>query len=47
MSRGLDLKESRRLIVEAAFNPVLDKIASEELRDEIDSYIKGRLGKNE
>ena len=47
MSRGLDLKESRRLIVEAAFNPVLDKIFSEELRDEIDSYIKGRLGKNE
>lgn len=47
MSRGLDLKESRRLIVEAAFNPVLDKIASEELRDEIDSYINGRLGKNE
>ncbi|MDD3115602.1 MAG: SufD family Fe-S cluster assembly protein [Anaerovibrio sp.] len=43
MSRGLDLTEARRLVVEAAFNPVLDRIEAEELRQELQTYIKERL----
>ena len=45
MSRGLDLAEAQRLVVEASFNPVLDRIADTELRAEIDAYLQGRLGK--
>ncbi len=43
MSRGLDMAEARRLVVEAAFNPVLDRIGDEELYRELDDYIKERL----
>ena len=43
MSRGLDMAEARRLVVEAAFNPVLDRIGDEELYGELDDYIKERL----
>ncbi len=43
MSRGLDLAEARRLVVEASFRPVLDRIPDAELRSEIDVWIKGRL----
>ena len=43
MSRGLDMAEARRLVVEAAFNPVLDRIDDEELYRELDDYIKERL----
>ena len=43
MSRGLDLAEARRLVVEAAFNPVLERVPDQALREEIDEYIKGRL----
>ena len=43
MSRGLDIAEARRLVVEAAFNPVLDRIGDEELYRELDDYIKERL----
>ena len=43
MSRGLDMAEARRLVVEAAFNPVLDRIGDEELYQELDDYIKERL----
>lgn len=43
MSRGLDMTEARRLVVEAAFNPVLDRIGDEELYRELDDYIKERL----
>ena len=43
MSRGLDLAEAQRLVVEASFNPVLDRIHDEALRTEIDTYLKGRL----
>lgn len=43
MSRGLSLAEARRLVVEAAFNPVLDRLDDAGLRQEIGMYIKERL----
>lgn len=43
MSRGLDLAEAQRLVVEASFNPVLERIPEEALRSEVDEYIKGRI----
>lgn len=43
MSRGLDLADAQRLVVEASFQPVLDRIPDAGLRDEIDAYLKGRL----
>ena len=43
MSRGLDLAEAQRLVVEASFNPVLDRIPDEELKAEIDTYLQRRL----
>ncbi|MBD3879417.1 MAG: SufD family Fe-S cluster assembly protein [Quinella sp. 1Q5] len=44
MSRGLDLSESQRLIVEAAFNPVIEKIPDENLRGELLETLQSRLG---
>lgn len=43
MSRGLDIAEAQKLIVEASFNPVLDRIGDENLRREIDTYLQERL----
>lgn len=43
MSRGLDLSEAQILVVEAAFNPVLERIGDEALRAEIDTQIKERI----
>ena len=43
MSRGLDKADAQRLVVEAAFNPVIDRIPDEVLRGEIDAYLKERL----
>ena len=43
MSRGLDMAEAQRLVVEAAFNPVLDRIPDAELKQEIDEYLQRRL----
>lgn len=43
MSRGLDMAEAKKLVVEAAFNPVLDKLDDRELYQELDDYIKERL----
>ena len=43
MSRGLDLAEAQRLVVEASFQPVLERIPEEALRQEIEKYIKGRI----
>ncbi len=43
MSRGLDEAEARRLIVEAGFRPVLDRIADEALREEIAADLERRL----
>lgn len=44
MSRGLDLMDAQRLIVEASFNPVLDRIADEALKEEIGEVLQRRLG---
>lgn len=43
MSRGLDMTEAQRLVVEAAFAPVIGRVPLEALRDEIHAYIQGRL----
>lgn len=43
MSRGLDKSEAERLIVEAAFNPVVDKIPDENLRGELLDNLQRRL----
>ena len=43
MSRGLDMADAQRLVVEAAFNPVLDRIPDAELKQEIDEYLQRRL----
>lgn len=43
MSRGLSMADAQRLVVEASFHPVLDRIGDETLREEIDTYLQGRL----
>ncbi len=43
MSRGLDLTEAQRLVVEAAFAPVIARVPLEALRQDIHAYIQGRL----
>ena len=40
MSRGLNYNDARRIIIEGAFNPIIDKISSEEIRTEILAKIK-------
>ena len=44
MSRGLDKSEAERLIIEAAFNPVMEKISDEALREELSENLQRRLG---
>ena len=44
MSRGLDKLAAERLIVEAAFNPVIEKIPDENLRVELLETLQSRLG---
>ena len=44
MSRGLDKSEAQRLIVEAAFNPVIEKITDDNLRGELLESLQRRLG---
>jgi len=43
MSRGLDKLAAERLIVEAAFNPVLEKIDDKNLRSHLQAELKRRL----
>lgn len=43
MSRGLDKAQAQRLIVEAAFNPVVDKIPDENLRGKVLDSLQRRL----
>ncbi len=43
MSRGLDKSEAERLIIEAAFNPVVEKITDENLRAQILENLQERL----
>ncbi|MBR2774247.1 MAG: SufD family Fe-S cluster assembly protein [Selenomonadaceae bacterium] len=44
MSRGLDKSEAQRLIVEAAFNPVIEKITDDNLRGGLLESLQRRLG---
>lgn len=43
MSRGLNERESKKLIVEASFRPILDKLPLEDLRETINKEIDRRL----
>ncbi|TJX15335.1 Fe-S cluster assembly protein SufD [Tissierella creatinini] len=43
MSRGLSEREAKKLIIQAAFRPVVDKIPSEELRNSINTEIERRI----
>lgn len=43
MSRGLDLSEAQRLIVEASFVPILERITNPSLKEEIEDNIKERI----
>lgn len=43
MSRGLSEREAKKLIIQAAFRPVVDKIPSEELRISINGEIERRI----
>jgi Fe-S cluster assembly protein SufD len=43
MSRGFSEKEAKKLIIEAAFNPVIDKVPAEDIREEIGEFIGRRL----
>ncbi len=45
MSRGLDKAESEKLIIRAAFNPVIEKIEDENIKAEIENRIEERLRK--
>lgn len=40
MSRGLSYNDARRVIIEGAFNPIIDKIDCEKIREEIIASIK-------
>ena len=44
MSRGLDRIEAEKLIVEAMFNPILERLEDTDLRDDIYESIQRRLG---
>lgn len=43
MSRGLDEKEAKKLIVEASFTPIIDKIPLEDLREAIAEEVHRRI----
>jgi FeS assembly protein SufD len=43
MSRGFSELEAKKLIVEAAFNPITGRVPLVELKEEISEYIRGRL----
>lgn len=43
MSRGLDEKEAKKLIVEASFAPIIDKIPKEDLKEIINDEIHRRI----
>ena len=43
MSRGLDEREAKKLIIEASFRPVIEKIPLENLRKLISNEVDRRL----
>ena len=47
MCRGMDLAEARQLVVEAAFHPILSRIREDELRREVNLFLKEGLSNGE
>jgi len=43
MSRGLSIDEAKLLMVEASFNPVIDTLPSDTMRESIRDYIGRRI----
>lgn len=43
MSRGMDKLSAKKTLIEAWFSPAIDKIPSEEIKEEVISFVKGRL----
>ncbi|AGK99362.1 Fe-S cluster assembly protein SufD [Clostridium pasteurianum] len=43
MTRGISEKEAKKLIIEAAFNPILNKIPLEDIKNEISESIRRKL----
>lgn len=43
MSRGLDLVTAKKLVVEAAFAPIISRLDNEDLQQELAEYIKEQL----
>ncbi len=43
MSRGLSELDAKKLLIEAQFRPVTDRIPDEKLKDEVSDYVKARL----
>lgn len=43
MSRGFSEKEAKKIIIEAAFNPIVQNIPLKELTNEISEFIRGRI----
>jgi len=43
MSRGLSEKEAKKLIIEAAFNPILNRIPLEKVKNEISESVRRKL----
>jgi FeS assembly protein SufD len=43
MSRGLDEKEAKKMIIEASFTPIIDKIPLEDLREAITEEVHRRI----
>lgn len=43
MSRGLSLREAEKLVIEASFQPALQRIADAALKEQISEYIRRRL----
>lgn len=46
MSRGLSEADARRLIIEAQFAPILERIPVASIRDDLQNHIIGRLNEN-
>lgn len=43
MSRGFSETEAKKLVIEAAFNPIINQIPSEEIKNKISTSIRRRL----
>jgi len=43
MTRGFNETEAKKVIVEASFSPVIEKIEDQRLRESVFSYVRGRL----